>query len=307
MPVSVVICTRDRPDDLARCLPTLLANDYPDFEVIVVDQSSADASEGVVAAVDGARLRYHRQRGSGKARALNAALARAKGAVLALTDDDCTVPRDWLLRGTAVLKKEPDAGIVFGKLNAAPVPLCDTFIPTFLPPSYRRLRGRFALMKVRLVGVGANMIVRRTVFERLGGFDECLGPGSRFRSGDDVDLAYRALRAGFTVVQDPENVVVHWGGRSYAAGSARRVLRNNSYGAGASWGKQLRCGDPLAAYALVGRASREFADLLSNLIRRRTFTGGGRLLNLIMGLAASFGQPVDRQRWLFVVTEDEKL
>ena len=49
--VSAIICTRDRADDLARCLPTVLANDYPDFEVIVVDQSSTDATQRVVEAL----------------------------------------------------------------------------------------------------------------------------------------------------------------------------------------------------------------------------------------------------------------
>jgi glycosyltransferase involved in cell wall biosynthesis len=59
--VSAINCTRDRADDLARCLPTVLANDFPDFEVIVVDQSSTDATQRVVEAPANPRLRYYRQ------------------------------------------------------------------------------------------------------------------------------------------------------------------------------------------------------------------------------------------------------
>lgn len=305
-PVSVVICTRDRPDDLARCLPTVLASDYPDFEVVVVDQSASDASERIVAAIADPRLNYRRQHGAGKGRALNAALAQTEGDVLAHTDDDCTVPPEWLRRATSVLADEPEAGIVFGALDSPPIDWDEMFVPTFQPPSYRRLQGRFAFVRVPRIGVGANMCVRRNVYERLGGFDEFMGPGSRFRSGDEWDLAYRAMKAGFAVVQDPSNVVVHWGRRSYADGSARRILRNKYYGVGAGFVKHLRCGDPLAAYALLQLALRDTVYLAGNLVRLRRQTGAARLLYLALGVVRGLRQPIDRRHWLFVPAGHER-
>ncbi len=307
MRLSVIICTRDRPEEIARCLPTVLASDYPQFEVIVVDQSSTDASEKVVAAIGDSRVRYYRQHGVGKGRALNAALARANGDIIAHTDDDCTVPSQWLRRAVAVLAEEPEVGIVFGALAAPPIDWSETFVPTFLPPYYRRLQGRSAFLRVPRIGVGANMVVRRAVHERLNGFDECLGPGSLFRSGDEWDLAYRALKAGFAVLQDPANVVVHWGRRSYADGSARRIMRNKYYGVGAGFVKHLRCGDPLAAYALLQLAFRDAVSLVANVIRLRRETGAARLLYLMLGVIRGLRQPVDHQHWLFVATGDEKL
>ena len=297
--VSVIICTRDRADDLARCLPSVLAADYPDFEVIVVDQSKSDASERVAGAIADPRLRYHRQHVTGKSRALNAALALAKGEVTAHTDDDCTVPADWLRQAVAVLEKEQDAGIVFGAVAAAPHDGKDTFLPSFRPASFRRLKGLSGRAQCQALA-GANMVVRRVVFERLGGFDECLGPGSRFRSGDDDDLAYRALRAGFTVVLDPANATVHWGKRGYADGTARQLLRNYCYGDGASFVKHLRCGDPLAAYGLLREAFSQATYLASSLVRRRRASGAGRLWYLLLGAAHGLRQPLDRKRWLYL-------
>lgn len=305
MPVSVIIGTRHRPEDLARCLPTVLANQYQDFEVIVVDQSTTDASERVVAALADPRLRYQRQHVAGKARALNVGLAQAVGDIIALTDDDCTVPSDWLRRAVAVMAEEPEAGIVFGALEAAPIDWREAFVPTFVPPSYRRLQGRSAFLRVPRIGVGANMVARRSVYERLGGFDECLGPGGRFRSGDEWDLAYRALKAGFSVVQDPSNIVIHWGQRSYADGSARQILRNKYYGVGAGFVKHLRCRDPVAAYALIQLAFRDAMHCIGNVVRLRRQTGAARLLYLMLGFLSGLRQPVDHQRWVFVATGDK--
>lgn len=236
--VDVIIPSRDRPEDLARCLPTILANDHPQFEVIVVDQSTTNASERVVADLADPRLRYHRQHDTGKSQGVNAALAQAKGDVMAFADDDCTVPPDWLRRAVAVLAKESEVGIVFGAVAAAPHDPRTTFVPEFRPPRYRRLRRR--LVRAHHSGIEANMVVRRVMFERIGGFDEFLGPGSRFRSGADWDLAYRALRTGFALVHDPANVVVLWGRREYATGAFRRLIANNYHGVGAGYARHAR-------------------------------------------------------------------
>lgn len=302
--VSVIVSTRDRPDDLARCLPTILENDYPNFELIVVDQSTTEASERLVAAIDDPRLRYHRQRAAGKARGLNLALEHATGEIIALTDDDCTAPSDWLRRVVDVLEEEPDAGVLFGTLAAAAHDASEEFIPTFEPRARRRLAGTVA--RAPGAGLGGNMAVRRSVFERVGGFDECLGPGGRFRASVDWDVAYRALRAGFVVVQDPEDRVWHWGARPYKDGSAQRLVRNYFYGIGAGLTKYARCGDAVAAYTLLRFCAKEIRSLGANLLLRRRATGAGHVWYMLLGAARALRQPVDRERMLFSSAKDSR-
>lgn len=304
--VSVIIPTRDRPEDLARCLPTVLASDLTDFEVVIIDQSGTDATRQLVESLGDPRIRYHRHDASGKSRALNYGIALARGQVLAFTDDDCTVPPDWLRRGLATLEREPEAGIVFGAAKAAPHDPGDTFVPTFLPRAYRRLQGRLA--RAQCFALAApNMMIRPDVFQRVSAFDEWLGAGSLFPSGDDDDFAYRAVRAGFTVVIDPDNAIVHWALRSYSDGSGRKLLRNHFYGAGAFLMKHLRCGDPLAAYMLARLVLKEMRYLLSNLVRHRRASGAGRLAFLGLGLVRGLLHPLDRRRRLYAAPRNGRV
>lgn len=234
--VSVLVATRDRERDVRACLASLLACDYPAFEIIVVDQSERPA----VTLTD-PRLRVIHSRTRGKTVALNLALAQARHQVLAFTDDDCTVSRDWLTRGMACLGQAPRVGLVFGALVAAPHNPQSTFVPTFLPdrpaliadPRHADVRG----------GAGANMFARRELFDTIGGFDERFGPGSALRACEEYDVYYRTLRAGWTVARDPDNAVVHWGMRPYWDGSGQRLLRGYCFGEGAVLGKHVRTGD----------------------------------------------------------------
>jgi GT2 family glycosyltransferase len=280
--LSVIVCTSARVESLARCVQSILANTSPAFELIVADQSPNDASERMLAEFADPRLRVLRLRSTGKARALNVAAALAQGAVLALTDDDCTVPKDWLHRVATRLEEDQPAGIVFGAVVAAAHDAREWFVPTFRP-RYRRLQGPLA--STPHIGMGANMAIRRSVLERVGGFNECLGPGGRFRSGDDWELAYRALAAGFVVVQDPATVVVHWGRRAYGSGAVRLSISNNYLGAGAGYTMHARIGSWVPAYLLVKEGVLTGIGIGRNLLCLRRPFGARRLIALVRGVA----------------------
>lgn len=253
--VSVILATRNRPHDVARCLPSVLACDYPRFEVIIADQSTDDATEAIAAAQSDSRMRYLRLGSTGKSRALNVALPAAEGDVIAFTDDDCSVPVDWLWRSVSALNTAPHVGIVFGALEAIPHDPDMTFVPAFQPRAYRQLQGRTG--RRTQSGLGGNMIVRRAVFDAIGQYDEILGAGGLFPSCEDADINDRALAAGFAVIHDPTNSVLHWGGREYADDSAQRLIRGYFAGQGALLAKEIRCGDPVAAYRLLRHAAHE--------------------------------------------------
>ena len=297
--ISVLIATRDRPAELARCLPTVLANEAPDFEVVVVDQSTGDATEQLVARLGDRRVHYRRQRTAGLSRARNAAIAAASGAIYACTDDDCTVPPGWLDRIAAVFAREEQAGLIFGAFRAVPHDPDRFYVPSFDPGRYRRLSGPRATYRPE-GEAGGTMAIRRRVAAAVGPFDPCLGPGGPFPSGEDTDFTNRALRAGFAVVHDPENVVDHWGARPYADGSAQRLVLGTSLAVGALLAKELRCGNPFAPYALL----RLLAAKGARVARR---PAGGRrpgrvehLRSWAVGFGRGLRHPLDCRRGLFV-------
>jgi len=283
--VSVIVVTYNRPDDLARCLPTILANDYANFELIVVDHSATEDSQRVIAGFrEDARINDIRLHNGGKASCLNAGLAQAHGAVIALTDDDCTVPRGWLRRAVEVLSREPEAGVVYGALRAAPHDPIRTYIPKFAPPRYRRFRGRLA--RNYYFGKGANMAVRRAVYERVGGYDPVTGPGAPLPGADDTDLAYRAVSAGFAVVEDPENVVIHWGARDYGTGAGAGYISTEFRAMGGCYTRLALRGDIVGAYLVVQELVALTERVVVNGLRGRRPLGARHLLSFIQGVGA---------------------
>lgn len=218
--MTVVVCTRDRPEDLARCLDALQALRYPRLELLVVDNAPrTDATERLVAARTG--IRYLREPRPGLDRARNRALGEAEGELIAFTDDDVVVDPEWITALAAVFGHDPQAGAVTGLVE-----------PLELETEAQRLFERyrsFARGGVRVraaagraegalggrygmtgsFGTGANMAFRRRVLEQLGGFDPSLGAGMPTRGGDDLDIFFRVLKAGWALVYEPAAVVRH--------------------------------------------------------------------------------------------------
>lgn len=284
--VSVLIATRNRSDLLRICLDSLLALDYSPFEVIVVDQSEKPSNP-----VADPRVRIIHSRSVGKALALNLALAEARGTFLAFTDDDCTVLPDWLTKGVERFTSCPDAGLIFGALVPAPHDPERAIIPSFVPPAYEVHRGVRAI-QVR-AGAGANMFASRALFDRIKGFDAMLGPGAAFRSCEEFDLYYRTVVAGFAVIRDPDNPVVHWGMRSKADGSGERLIRDYWFGEGAVLGKHARARDKRAWQLGIQTFSTEAKWALMSLARFRGRTNLQRAASWAHGFVKGASLPSD--------------
>jgi mycofactocin system glycosyltransferase len=198
--VSVIVPARDRPEQLAACLQSLDRLDHPPDrrEVIVVD----DGSVVPVPARAGIRV-IRTDRSGGPAAARNLGASDARGEVLAFLDSDCTAEPDWLAELLPEFA-DPHVAAVGGRVRPARQrSWLERYeavrSPLDLGPRYAQVRPRHPVSYV----VTANLLVRRTDFAGLGGFDPEL------RCGEDVDLAWRLVEAGQRVVYQPRGSVRH--------------------------------------------------------------------------------------------------
>jgi len=271
--VSVVVATHDRPDLLRRCLHSLLVQDHPAREIVVVDNArSSDVTERMVAAefVLGP-VRYVREDVAGLGRAHNTGLAHVSGDVVAITDDDVVVDRYW----TAALCEafvEEDASCVTGLILPAElrtraqawVEQYGGFARGFeqrvysleCPPAGDPL---FPYSPGRL-GSGANMAFDRNLLERMGGFDPALGAGTKACGGDDLAAFTLALLEGGRLVYQPDAVVHHPHHSDYAA--LRRMAHGYGVGLGAYLASMVAT-RPRTAVDLVRRVPAGVRHLVS--------------------------------------------
>ncbi|HEX2034415.1 MAG TPA: glycosyltransferase family A protein [Chloroflexota bacterium] len=301
MEVSVVICTRNRPDLIGTAVASVLANTYPRFDVLVVDQSDDGRTGEIVRRLmaGDARLRYHHTSIAGLSRAYNIGVRETSGQILAFTDDDCVAPPDWVAQMVGAFAREPEVDLIYGQV-LLPASLSETLasgvgtVPTLAferPTRINRVEG------FRLCGMGANFGVRRRLFERLGGFDEIMGGGGPLKSSQDFDFQYRAYLAGATVLLCPEVRVDHYGLRSNEEWPA--TLRAYGIGDGAFYWKHVRCGDVFAFSLLLRRLGRLVVREALNGIRRKP-SHLVYLRSCLQGILESRRFAVDPQRRLYL-------
>lgn len=222
---TVVVCTRERPLALRRCLLGMAGTLPLGVDVLVVDNAPQSTSTAeVVDEVEAAGVPAHRvvatRRGLSAAR--NAALAASSSEVLAFVDDDTIVDPGWLdpLRRAFASDRSVAAAVGF-----VPSAQLDT------PAQYefeRRLAWATRLVPARLslrsasvpprpfpynagqIGTGANMAVHRQALVEVGGFDPALGAGRLTKGGEDLEIFVRLLRAGWSVAYEPSSIVWHF-------------------------------------------------------------------------------------------------
>jgi GT2 family glycosyltransferase len=217
--VSVVLCTRDRPRELARCLASVRSARARPREILVVDNASrTDETRRLVATTPD--VRYVHEGCPGLAIARNTGVRETSGAIVAFTDDDVVVDPDWLSRLVppfAAADVMAVTGLVLpGELESEAQRMAEErlwsfnreFRPRVFDARYfARLRGRG--VPVWHIGAGANMAIRRDAFARVGLFDERLGAGAAGCS-EDSELWYRLLAEGWRCVYEPAAVVFHF-------------------------------------------------------------------------------------------------
>lgn len=224
--VSVVICTRNRPDSVRSTLRSILACRYPvdRWEIVVVD-NAAEADPSIASAAEEVDspvpVRVVHEPLAGLSNARNCGVRSSTGEIVAFADDDVEVNREWLAVLTAPFAADERVGATSGiTLPGAletPVQLwTEGFGGRSRPLDVRRFdienpppdRPLFPFT-VGEFGAGRNMAFRRDLLERLGGFDPALGPGSLAHDGDDIEALLRVVLAHRVIVHDPGAVVWH--------------------------------------------------------------------------------------------------
>ena len=305
--VSVLVCTRTRPEMLLRLLRSLLVEGEKggppsSLEVIVADQSDgSDSAQAIAGAFGGdSRMRVIRSARRGKGGALNEGLAAATGEILVCTDDDCEAPPGWATQMTLALKEHVQAAVLFCQVAPGTNPdPSEGYIPAFQPLRSRSTRS--ASFGVRRFGLGAGMAVRANAVRSLGGFDEAFGPGGLFPSCDDTDIALRALLRGWHVLEEAEVAIVHHGFRSMAEGRAH--ARRDWVALGAVCAKPLRAGYwstfTLGIWVfLVDAVWPPCFDLV--LLRRPR--GLTRVVSFVQGYFRGLRTPVEPKNLKFIFT-----
>lgn len=299
-PISVVICTCDRPDNIGRAVESVLSQDYPVFEVLVVDQSQGSGTEVSVGqlAASPDRLRYIRLEERGLSRAYNRGVAEAIHEVIAFTDDDCVAPPGWLDAVARAFSEQEDVSLLYGQVLGPLEPGAvsqDGVVPTLPIGSLQRMSRRDGF---RVFGMGANFAARRSMIQRLCGFDEVLGGGGPLQSAQDFDLTYRVYRADGVILLDPRVVVHHYGFRSHTEWPA--TIRSYGVGVGAFYLKHVRAGDPYATMLLIRLLAAGVVRLARRwLLRQPTRQYRTYLRYLAVGMWSSRAYAVDRRRRLY--------
>jgi GT2 family glycosyltransferase len=195
--VSVVVCTYNGGPTLAQCLQSLRALDYPDYEVIVVDDGSTDGTPAILARFP--EVRVVRQPNRGLSVARNAGLQAARGAILAYTDSDCFADADWLTHLVHHLQRTGADAV--GGPNLTPP---DGWLAACVAASPGQPAHVLESDQVAEHIPGCNMAFRREALVAVNGFD----PQYR-KAGDDVDVCWRLQQAGRWITFAPGAFVWH--------------------------------------------------------------------------------------------------
>lgn len=205
--ISVVVASYNGARTLKLCLDSLRQQNYPDYEVILVDDGSEDETQKIAATFPDLRnIRHEKNLGLSVAR--NTGIAAATGEIVAFTDSDCRADEDWLYHLTGSLLGGEFAGVGG---------------PNLLPPEDSRVASAVMVSPGGPTHVmlgdreaehipGCNMAFWKSTLDEIGGFDPIFT-----RAGDDVDLCWRLQQAGYKIGFSPAAFVWHYRRSTIAA------------------------------------------------------------------------------------------
>lgn len=239
---SVVVPTICKdPHQLSDTVTSLLSLDYPDFEIIVVDNRAGRRGPALPVFPDGVRVSVVEESMPGISAARNRGTSAATGEFVAFTDDDAIVDPNWLRAIGARFVSNPEISAIGGlvlplALDTPPQLWFEEFFGGFSRSflaetvSMSSLKGKDPLFPYApgRFGAGCNMAFRRGTLEALGGFNVALGTGTLAKGGEDLACLIDVLLSGGTVSFEPAALVRH----SHRKTEREFMKQVSSYGTG---------------------------------------------------------------------------
>lgn len=190
---SLIIGTLNRPIALEYCLHSLINQSYKNYEIIIVDQSGDDETENLVKRISQEKINYHHVKFKGLSKARNYGLQYAKGDYLCLIDDDAFYEKDFLSNAVNALKsfdsKTILSGYIYDTQKKGP------FVKYRLKNNNKAL----SLRSIVRTCPSAGLVIPKILIKDVGQFDEQLGVGGKYPSGEETDMILRGIRRSYTV------------------------------------------------------------------------------------------------------------
>jgi glucosyl-dolichyl phosphate glucuronosyltransferase len=215
--ISVIIPTGFREQLLLECIDSIIFQEYPDFEIIVIDQAEQPVLQQTLNSryTQDGRIRYIHAVQVGASRARNLGISRAAGAIVAFIDDDARADTSWLQAIGETFSLEPKPALMAGRI----LPHWDAQKPEWFPAEREFLLGLYDIggerreLPVGDMPIGANMAGLRDVVIAHGGIEERLGPNHfhnrNILPGEEAILGRRIRDAGYLSVYEPRALVWH--------------------------------------------------------------------------------------------------
>lgn len=227
MRFSLIVPTIGRVNELRELLQSLASQQCADFEVIVVDQNADDRLSWIEQ--EGYPFRILRLRSSvaHSSAARNIGLTRAVGDIVAFPDDDCIYPPGLLVKVSEAFHNQDEFALRTGPAVAPGGGVLSSV-------RWQRFSGEISISNVWNTAIEFNMFICRSLITSLGGFDEQLGIGGKFSSGEVTDLIIRALRVGRRGWYDMTQTIFH------PEKKLTLIAIERAFGYGAGFGYVLR-------------------------------------------------------------------
>lgn len=203
--ISVIIPTLNRDIKILQCLESLLHTNDQCMEPIVLDQnhSTSPALKNFIRMHPS--IKYIKTNTINKSLALNKAIIKASGSIIAFTDDDCIVSKTWLSEIRSSFKKRPDISCVTG--NTYPY----GSIPRWkCPPTMSKKSAVFSRPQHHsAIGYGNNYAIRKSIFQSIGMFKTWLGPGSIGSNCEDGEMLLCMITTNHKIFHNSRAAVFH--------------------------------------------------------------------------------------------------